>query len=111
VAQVAVEFADDVVALLLFLLVLTADFGESFRKPACVSWLSLGHFQETCTLPKCLILLARPKRFELLTPRFVVWCPHLRNRWSFCRLADGSRERPPRKARLRHDVILLRRSK
>jgi len=21
-----------------------------------------------------LILLARPKRFELLTPRFVVWC-------------------------------------
>ena len=22
----------------------------------------------------CLILLARPKRFELLTPRFVVWC-------------------------------------
>ena len=23
---------------------------------------------------KCLILLARPKRFELLTPRFVVWC-------------------------------------
>ena len=52
-AQVAVESADDVVALLLFLLVLTADFGESFRKPACVSWLSLGHFQETCTLPKC----------------------------------------------------------
>jgi hypothetical protein len=24
--------------------------------------------------PKYLILLARPKRFELLTPRFVVWC-------------------------------------
>ena len=24
--------------------------------------------------PKFLILLARPKRFELLTPRFVVWC-------------------------------------
>jgi len=23
---------------------------------------------------KLLILLARPKRFELLTPRFVVWC-------------------------------------
>jgi hypothetical protein len=23
---------------------------------------------------KFLILLARPKRFELLTPRFVVWC-------------------------------------
>jgi hypothetical protein len=23
---------------------------------------------------KCLIAMARPKRFELLTPRFVVWC-------------------------------------
>jgi hypothetical protein len=26
---------------------------------------------------KLLILLARPKRFELLTPRFVVWCSQL----------------------------------
>ena len=27
-----------------------------------------------CRIAKYLKLLARPKRFELLTPRFVVWC-------------------------------------
>ena len=33
--------------------------------------MNFGDFREGC---KPLILLARPKRFELLTPRFVVWC-------------------------------------
>jgi hypothetical protein len=36
-----------------------------------VSWLSLGDFPRDIHHLKSLILLARPKRFELLTPRFV----------------------------------------
>ena len=43
-AQVAVEFDDDVAAPLLFLLTLRADFGASFCKAARVSWLSLCRF-------------------------------------------------------------------
>ena len=34
----------------------------------------LADFCETRSCKKFLVLLARPKRFELLTPRFVVWC-------------------------------------
>jgi len=39
-----------------------------------VSWLSLGDLPRDIHSIEYLILLARPKRFELLTPRFVVWC-------------------------------------
>ena len=41
--------------------------------PIC-PWSALTRFLGRLTGAKCLILLARPKRFELLTPRFVVWC-------------------------------------
>jgi hypothetical protein len=30
-----------------------------------------------------MILFARPKRFELLTPRFVVWCPNVKTEHRF----------------------------
>ena len=36
----------------------------------------LDYSKETCQCEKCLILLARPKRFELLTPRFVAGAPN-----------------------------------
>jgi hypothetical protein len=44
-------------------------FVPSSQSLLAVSW---PEFQETYQCKKCLILLARPKRFELLTPRFVV---------------------------------------
>src|SRR5712691_6726077 len=35
---------------------------------------TIGQQPEGKKCKKHLILMARPKRFELLTPRFVVWC-------------------------------------
>ena len=48
----------------------------------------LAIFQETIDLLKSLILLARPKGFEPLTPRFVVWCSI---QLSYGRLCRGPR--------------------
>src|SRR5215813_11673198 len=45
-------------------------------------------------------LLARPKRFELLTPRFVVWCSIGRVLDSRLIPEDGS---PPRNETMRHE--------
>ena len=58
----------------------------SLARPAHATWFACGlyisevllsrrypeRFLVSALAPKCLILLARPKRFELLTPRFVV---------------------------------------
>jgi hypothetical protein len=38
------------------------------------------------------MLLARPKRFELLTPRFVVWCSIQLSYGRFCRQAKACAE-------------------
>ena len=43
---------------------------SSHSLPNAYSWEDWHSVKAT----KSLILLARPKRFELLTPRFVVWC-------------------------------------
>ena len=42
--------------------------------PMVCPWPFSGQIVQLDLAVKGLILLARPKRFELLTPRFVVWC-------------------------------------
>jgi hypothetical protein len=68
---------------------MVADYGGSARLRAPRAWSPAGRGRtKKCAVlntvlifilerraeDKCLKLLARPKRFELLTPRFVVWC-------------------------------------
>src|SRR5262245_61165766 len=50
--------------------------------------------------PKISVIMARPKRFELLTPRFVVWCSIGRVVDSRLIPEDGS---PPRNETMRHE--------
>src|SRR5712692_4741065 len=38
-------------------------------------------------------MVARPKRFELLTPRFVVWCSIQLSYGRFCQIRTGDRGR------------------
>jgi hypothetical protein len=66
-AQVAVEFDDDVTALLLFLLVLIRrTLASRSAKPVLVSWLSLGYFPRDMHIAEMFDFVGAPE--EIRTP-------------------------------------------
>ena len=54
----------------------SVDVPRAASKPFCIAEFSLLFGDETGIIKSinALVILARPERFELPTPRFVVWC-------------------------------------